>query len=35
MASLALKTMITGVRAAVAATVAGEGDEARGGGAVA
>jgi len=35
MASLALETMITGVRAAVAATVAGEGDEARGGGAVA
>ncbi len=35
MPSLALDTMITGVRAAVAATVAGEGDEARGGGAVA
>ena len=35
MPSLALETMIIGVRAAVAATVAGEGDEARGGGAVA
>jgi pyroglutamyl-peptidase len=35
MPSLALDTMITGIRAAVAATVAGDGDEARGGGAVA
>jgi pyroglutamyl-peptidase len=35
MPSLALDTMIIGVRAAIAATVAGGGDEARGGGAIA